>query len=184
MNRINLNFNNFRYIRNNLTTEASKIYMHAMILWHINDCLTSWTQTSRTTLQSVERLYKQALKTLDKKSNAYHHCNILAKYVCLNWENMMTFADILLAYKIFNGLAPPPLSQFIKQNQNTSTRSSARGDCKIPYRKTYFAQSAFSYRAAHTWNSIPIEFRNNTNINNFTKSIKQWLLDKQTCDHS
>ena len=135
----------------------------------------SWTQTSRTTLQSVEILYKQALKTLYKKSNAYHHCNIFAKYGFLNWENTIKFADILLAYKIFYGLAPPPLNEFIKQNQNTSTRASARGDCKI--------QSAISYRAAHTWDSIPIEFRNNTNINYFTKSIKQWLLDKQTCNH-
>ena len=32
VNRIKFNLNNFRYIRNNLTTEASKIYMHAMIL--------------------------------------------------------------------------------------------------------------------------------------------------------
>ena len=58
VNRIKFNF---RYIRNNLTNEASKLYMHAMILSHINCCLTSWTQTSITTLQSVERLYKQAL---------------------------------------------------------------------------------------------------------------------------
>lgn len=184
VNRIKFNLNNFRYIRNNLTTEASKLYMHAMILSHINYCLTSWTQTSRTTLQPVERLYKQALKTLDKKSNYYHHCNILVKYGFLNWENMIKFANMLLAYKIFHGLAPPPLSEFIKQNQVTSTRASARGDCKIPYRKTSFAQLGFSYQAAHTWNSIPSELRNNTNINHFTKSIKQWLLDKQTCNHS
>ena len=44
---------------------------------------------------------------------------------------MMTFADILLAYKIFNGLAPTPLSEFNKQNQNTSKRSSVRGDCLL-----------------------------------------------------
>ena len=58
-------------------TEASKMYMHAMILSRINYCLTSGTHI--TTLQSVERLYKQALKTLDKKSNAYHHCTIFSK---------------------------------------------------------------------------------------------------------
>lgn len=183
VHRIKFNLNNFRYIRNNLTTEASKLYMHSMILSHIKYCLTSWTQASRTTLQPVEKLFKQALKILDKKSNAYHHCNVLAKYDFLNWENMIKFADIILVYKIFHGLAPPPLSEFIKQNQNTSTRSFTRGDCKIPYRKTSFAQSSFSYRAAHIWNTIPAEIRSYTNINQFTKSIKQWLLDKQICTH-
>jgi len=29
------------------------------------------------------------LKTLDKKSNLYHHCKILIKYDLLNWEKMI-----------------------------------------------------------------------------------------------
>lgn len=183
MNRLKFNLANFRHIRNNLTTEASKLYFNAMILSHMNYCLTSWTQTGRTTLKPVERLYKQALKTLDKKSNSYHHCKILTKYKFLSWENLIRFADILLVYKSLHGLAPPLLNEFIKQIQNSSTRSTSRGDCRVPYRKSAFGQSAFSYRTAHTWNTVPIELRNITSLKLFSKSVKQWLLDNQTCYH-
>ena len=61
VNRIKFNLNNFRYIRNNLTTEASKLYMHAMILSHINDH--QLDTDIKNHFATVERLYKQALKT-------------------------------------------------------------------------------------------------------------------------
>lgn len=56
INKIKFNLANFRHIRNNLTTEASKLYINAMILSRINYCLTSWTQIGRTTLRPVEIL--------------------------------------------------------------------------------------------------------------------------------
>lgn len=184
VNRIKFNLINFRHIRSNLTIEASKLYIDAMILSHMNYCMTSWTQTGRTALQSVETVYKRALKIMDNKSNSFHHCNILKKHVFLNWENLVKFADILLVYKMFHGLAPPPLNEFVKQNLNASTRATSRGDCKISYRKSSFGQSAFSYRAAHTWNTIPTEVRNITSLTTFSKTIKQWLLDNQICCHN
>lgn len=154
-----------------------------MILSHMKYCLTSWTQTSGITLQSLERLYKQALKILDKRSNSYHHCKILSKFGFLSWENMIKFADILLVYKILHGMAPPPHNEFIKQNFNSSTRATTRGDCIIPHRRSAFGQSVFSYRAVHTWNTIPIELRNITSLASFSKMIKGWLLDNQICLH-
>jgi len=75
---------------------------------------------------------------------------------------MIKFADILLVYKIFHGMAPPPLNKFIQQNFNSSTRASTRGDCKIPCKKSSFGQSAFSFRAAHTWKTT--ELRKITSI--------------------
>uniref|UniRef100_A0A0E9PZ15 Uncharacterized protein n=1 Tax=Anguilla anguilla TaxID=7936 RepID=A0A0E9PZ15_ANGAN len=78
-----------------------------MIIPHITYCQTSWTQTCKTTLKPTETVYKQALKVLDKRSNRHHHhCDILAKYDLLNWENLVKFADARLVFKILNCLAP------------------------------------------------------------------------------
>jgi len=57
---------------------------------------------------------------------------------------MIKFADILLVYKIFHGMAPPPLNKFIQQNFNSSTRASTRGDCKIPCKKKVALDSQLS----------------------------------------
>merc|ERR1712131_530299 len=116
-----------------------------MIFSHMSYCLTSWDQAGKTVLDPIERLYKQSLKVLDKKPKSYHHCGILTKYQLLSWENLMKYADIVLVYKILQGLAPPPLREFVKINPNSITRAGGRGDCVIPLRISPSGQSAFSY---------------------------------------
>lgn len=64
----NLHLANVRQIRNNSTTEVLKLYINALILSHMNYCLTSWTQTVSTTLWSVQTLCKHAL------INTYYRC--------------------------------------------------------------------------------------------------------------
>lgn len=46
------------------------MYIKEMVLPPTSYSLTSWTQAAQTTLQSIQRLYKQALKTLHKRSRA------------------------------------------------------------------------------------------------------------------
>ena len=76
-NTLNFNLANFRYIRNSLTVEASSMYLNAMIIPHLLYCITSWSQSNKTVLKSLESLYKSALKIHDKKPRRYHHCQIL-----------------------------------------------------------------------------------------------------------
>lgn len=130
-------------------------------------------------------LYKQAYKVLDRKSNTYHHCDILGKYDILSWKNLTKYTDACLMFMILNGKAPPPLSIFIKKfnSNNRSTRSAQRGDCAIPFRFTSFSQSCFSVRASQLRNTLPTEIRNCTTYHSFTQSLKAWLLENQTCDN-
>ncbi len=53
--------------------------MHATIFSHLSYCLTCWGQAGETVIKPLKSLYKQTLKTLDKKSNQYHHCRVLEK---------------------------------------------------------------------------------------------------------
>ncbi|KAK0142318.1 putative RNA-directed DNA polymerase from transposon X-element [Merluccius polli] len=87
-NKIKFNLSNFRHIRPYLTTDAAKLFMHAMIFSHITYCFTTWSQTNLTTLKPIESLYKQTLKTLDQKPNRYHHCHIVQKYNLLNFDSL------------------------------------------------------------------------------------------------
>ena len=58
-NTVKFNLRNFRYIRNQLPLDAAKLYMHSMIFSHIPYCITSWSQTGKTTLAPLQTLYKQ-----------------------------------------------------------------------------------------------------------------------------
>ncbi|OOO00385.1 MAG: hypothetical protein ATN35_07545 [Epulopiscium sp. Nele67-Bin004] len=179
---IKFNLANFRHVRSCMSTTAALMYMHSMILSHITYCLTTWSQASSTALKPLFSLYKKTIKKLDKKSNDYHHCHILLKYKLLHLENLIKYAHLCLMYKIIHGLAPPVLNQFIKV-ASTSTRSAARGDCVVQFRKSAFSQSAFSIRAAHEWNSIPTDIRNLSNYASFKSFLKKWLISGQGCQH-
>lgn len=156
-----------------------------MIVSYLTYCLTSWAQASSTTLKSIQILHKQALKILDKKPKSYHHCTILTKHDLLSWDNLIKFSDACLVFKVLHGLAPPPLSEFIKQNTQSSrhTRSVSRGDCAIPYRTSSFSQSAFSVKAAHFWNTLPLHIRTSKTYNIFKRNLKEWLIANQLCEH-
>ena len=183
----NLKFtlSNFRHLRNHMSTEAAKMYMFSLILSHINYCLTTWSTANSTTLKPVISLYKQALKILDKKPRTFHHCTILNKYRFLSWDNLIIFKNCCLMYKIRHSLAPPPLCSLIsfRSSLTNVTRGASRGDCEIPFRKSLFGQSTFSYRTAHEWNSTPQNIRDCSSYNSFKRNIKNWLMDNQHCEH-
>jgi hypothetical protein len=97
-NTIRYNLANFRHIRPYLTTEAAKLYMHAMIFSHISYCFTSWSQANMTTLKPIEILYKQTLKILDQKPITYHHCHITSKYNLFNFDSFLQYLDACLIF--------------------------------------------------------------------------------------
>ena len=168
--RVKFNLSNFRFIRNSMTTDAAKIYMHAMIMSHFTYCLTS---------------FAQANKTMDRKSNTYHHCLILRKYKLLSWDNLIKYANLCLIFKILHNKAPPPLQQCITQRSNTNrtTRGSSRGDCVVPFRKSAFSHSAFSVTASQEWNSLPAHIREISSYRPFSGQLKIWLNGHQLCTH-
>lgn len=184
-NRIKFSLANFRFIRDFMSTEAAKLYFFSMILSHITYCLISWSNTHSTTIKPLERLYKQALKILDKKPYHYHHCSILRKYQLLTWDNLIKFKNICLIYKIRYGLAPPPLCDFIhfRSSEVRVTRGAVREDCIIPRRKTAFGQAVFSVRAVQQWNTVPATIRESLSFFSFKKNAKKWLVESQTCGH-
>ncbi len=156
----------------------------SMIISHITYCLTTWSHASITTLKPLESLYKQSLKTLDKKSVQFHHCSILKKYNLLSWDNLIKYVHICLLFKTMNSLISP-LKQFvnIRTTAHRSTRGGERGDCVIPFKRSNFSQSVFSVQAAREWNSIPSTIRRLHTFGSFQSHLKKWLLTTQHCQH-
>lgn len=81
------NVANFRHLRNCLSLEAAKIFVHTMILSHKSYWITCSGQAGETAVRHLESLYTQTLKTLDKKPMHCHHCRVLEKRNLLNFEN-------------------------------------------------------------------------------------------------
>ena len=159
--------------------------MHSMIFSHIAYCITSWSQTGKTTLAPLQTLYKQTLKVLDKKPSSHHHCNIIQKHKLLTFENVVCLADVSLVYMVIQNLAAPPFKEFIslRPDNKRTTRTISRGHCAVQHRCTEFGRSAFSVRATNYWNSVPNEIRDISTFTGFKSKIKSWLKSTQLCTH-
>lgn len=83
-----------------------------------------------------------------------------------------------------NGMAPPPLGDFIKKRDSeASTRSVVRGDCAVQFRKSAFAQNVLSIKGSINWNTLPTVIRGSRTYILFKKQLKTWLNNNQNCDH-
>ena len=76
--------------------------------------------------------------------------------------------EVCLIFKVLNGLAPPPLKEFIKRNDSggRKTRATTRGesgDCDVPFKHSVFGKTVLSVRASHNCNSLPSEVRETSN---------------------
>ncbi len=185
---VKFNLNNFKSIRHQMSLSAANLLLHALIFPHLLSCITTWSQTGVTTLKPVYSLYKQILKTLDKKLRDYHHCHILRKYNFLNFDNFLFYSDVCLMFKIIHGLAPPPLRACLASSGSNSTgrirtRASSRGDWATQFRKTTFGQSAFSMKVVGKWNSLPLDVTDSGSFAVFKKHLKLWLKSVQMCNH-
>ena len=183
---IRYNLIHFRHIRGCLTLDAAKTFMHAMIISHLTYCITCWGQAGETAIKPLESLYKQTLKALDRKSMQFHHCRILQKHHLLSFENVKLFSNLCLSFRILNGLAPPPLRQFVhfrSEQSIKSTRISSTRDCSVPFRRSSFGQSAFTVKATTQWNALPDSIKNCDSIGSFKNKLKNHLLDTQLCNH-
>jgi len=73
---IKYNMANFRQIRQCLSFDVAKAFMHATIFSHMSYCLTCWGQAGETVIKPLKSLYKQTLQILDKP-NHFHFCRII-----------------------------------------------------------------------------------------------------------
>lgn len=128
---------------------------------------------------------KQALKTLTKKPFTQHHSYTLRRCELLSCENPVIYKNICLAYRIKHGLAPPPLSAFIKFKSSAAraSRGATKNDCATPFRKTTFSQGVFALAASHQRDTATQSIRWSPLYHSFNANTKDGPVDFQQCEH-
>ena len=87
----------------------------------------------------------------------------------------------LETFKILNGLAPPVLSNLV-QKQDHKYNFRYTNLLQIPQVKSSrYGKSSFRYAAPVLWNSLPDNYRNCSNFNEFKNLISFWNGKSCTC---
>jgi len=180
------NFNLYRLgkIRSHLTTEATKILVHSLVITHIdyaNSLLAGLPKKKLKPLQSVQDsaarlIYRGTLSTEESRFRLHwlpvHH-RILFKVLLLVFDCLQGYAPVLLQDCI--QLHVPGHSGIRRRARSLGVVSSSRSRKKRknsnPPKPAYLKRSFTSY-APHLWNKLPPPIRTTTDRIEFKKLLK------------
>ena len=87
-------------------------------------------------------------------------------------SEMVDYNTLILLWKTTRQNCPRVLASMMTLDETDSTIQTTRP-------RILHTTTAFTWRAAHTWNTLPDDIRNNMSLPNFKKTLKQWLISQR-----
>ena len=80
-----------------------------------------------------------------------------------------------MMYKTLNGMTPEYLrSSFVfRDNLNSYHLRNTENTLTLPQPRTVYLKKSFSFSGAQLWNSLPIELRQATSLNDFKTKLRR-----------
>ena len=165
--------NVMRRIGHNLSLLNRLTIFHTFVLSSFNFCPLAWHFCTETNTKKMEKLQERGLRFVyNDFSTSYEDLLTKAKLSTLHIRRMRTMA--IETFRILNSLAPPVLTNLLKK-RGTVYNFRYSNILQIPtVRTSKFGKSSFRYAAPVLWNSLPEDFRNCSNFNQFRQMILSW----------
>ena len=138
-------------------------------------CITIWTSTFSTYLNSIRILQNKAVKLLAGIHRRHSSSSGYKSLSILKLDDMIKLQSAPFVHRHFNKKLPTNLQNYFT-NVNTchsiATRRQACGlNYHIPRYRSSKLQRSIKYKGVKIWNSTPLEIRN-FNLKKFKKSLK------------
>ena len=142
---------------------------NAHIQPHIDYGLTVWGYASKTSLQTIEKQQRKAIRSINFKPKRYEDTISLFKQSkILPLKQCISLSSCKTIWKAANSLLPSTISSIFNQRADTSFH--------LPYRRIDATQSCISYKGVQAWNKISVNIRSSTSLNLFKNKYKEFLL--------
>ena len=144
-----------------MTTEASKVAVHALILRKLDYCNSLLAGLPKGEINRMQHIMNSAARLISGTKKAD---NITPVLIDTHWppvEQQIQFKLLCLAYKALHGLAPQYLSDLLTPYTPARALRSMDLDlvCIPQARTKTFGQRAFAYIAAKLYNELPLGIR-------------------------
>ena len=166
-------------VKNFFPKNVLTLIYHAMFNSYLLYCITIWTSTFSTHLNSIRILQNKAVKLLagihwrHSSSSGYKSLSIL------KLDDMIKLQSALFVHRHFNKKLPTNLQNYftnVKTSHSIATRRQACGlNYYIPRYRSSKLQRSIKYKGVKIWNSTPLEIRK-FNLKKFKKSLKDLYL--------
>jgi len=119
-----------------------------------------------------DRIHLSATRIIDNLPNNIHRDDIMN---ARHWNSIVSFYIkrlLVITYNIYHGSSIEPLNDLITKPETTyNFRKSLNVEVHIPRKE--LGRSSFKHRAALSWNLLPDDIKNCSNLTSFKKKLKK-----------
>ena len=168
---------NISKIRPLLSAADAEILIHAFVSSRLDYCNVLFSGLPLCSTKRLQLVQNAAARILTRTKKYDHITPVLISLHWLPIQARSDFKVLLLTYKCLHGLAPLYLSEIIIPYIPTRALRSQDGNfLTVPKIKKKAGSRAFSYRAPHLWNQLPLLVRQAGSIDIFKSRLKTHLF--------
>ena len=171
---------NIRQIRKFLSTDTTKILVHAFVTSHLDYCNSLLFGLPAYQEERLQKVLNAAARVICFIPKYDHITSSLIKLPWLPVKQRIEFKIALLVFKAVNGLSPVYLTNLlqIQPTRRYSLRSNDKELLFIPRSKSKSGDRAFTTARPRIWNDSPLDIRLSANLETFKKNLKTYLFKK------
>ena len=141
-------------------------------------CDTIWGNCTQYNIDRIIKLQKQAARIILDKAYDSPSAPLFKELKWLSWSERLLFHKAIIVYKSLNNLTPEYISSlFDKNSTNYNLRSIENGDLILPKFKLMSFKKSLSYSGVEIWNTIPINIKKASTLNEFKNRLFQYLFN-------
>ena len=151
----------------------------ALVRFQFEYCTVVWSPQTARNINKLERIQRRATKFILKTDDDYDMRR--KRLNLLSLEDRRFLFDVLFLYKVLNGYISIGISTYI-QFYTDADRYHLRGRDELTLKKNFARtttfESSFFNRIVDMWNALPLNVRQASNISNFKKGARDFLLSR------
>ena len=163
-----------KYAKNFLTQDTLKTLYTGIVEPHFRYCCSVLGNCGATKKNHLQRLQNRAARIF---TNSHYDA---AARPLINTLGLKTIQDLIdtgirtMVFKALNGLAPKYLSDLFIRNSESHLRvlRYTNTDLQLPKKTTSNGLKCFSYRGVKSWNTLPLEIKQASSLQEFKAKMK------------
>ena len=167
--------------RKMLTTESTKMAVHALVTSRIDYCNSLLAGISESLLKRLVNIQRTAARIVTRKRKYDPISHDLVELHWLPIKQRIDFKIIVLVYKCLHQTAPNYLAELLHVSiSHRRLRSNSTASYRLTEHRTQritFADRSFSCYGPKLWNSLPEHIKSAASIDNFKKLLKHHLFN-------
>ena len=161
-----------KHIGKSLPLKSKKLLTDGLVLSKIRYLMAIWGGAADKQLRMIQTLMNDAARfVLDKPTRRDSTMTLMTECGWMSAAEMIDFHSLLLFWRVIRKNSPQDISEKITLDDDSLVQMD---NPRLQHTKT-----AFRWRTAALWNTLPPDLRHNDSLKSFKLNTKKWILGRR-----